>query len=144
VSRNKAHMPQGLQRIAALLHPLAAVLAIAWLAFVASLGLRSRERGGAHLRPRHARLAPWALGAMVATAGFGALSTWLWRPDLDLASGWHFRVAVAVILLLATAATISRWIAADGRARHLHPLLGLLALLGALLQVFLGLGLLPL
>lgn len=137
-------MPQGAERIAAFLHPAAALLAIAWIVFVASLGLRSRERGGAHLRPRHARLAPSALAAMVATFGFGLLSTWLWRPDLELGAGWHFRLGLASTALLAAAAWASRRIDSDERARRFHPLLGMLAVLAAALQVFFGLGLLPL
>lgn len=137
-------MPQGAERIAAFVHPATALLAIAFLVFVASLGLRSRERDGAHLRPRHARLAPWALAAMASTLVFGAASTWLWRPDLELAEGWHFRLGVAATVLLAVAAFLSRSIATDETVRRLHPLLGLLAVLAAVVQVFFGLGLLPL
>jgi hypothetical protein len=121
-----------------------AVLTIAFLGFVASLGLRSRERGGAHLRVRHARLAPWSLAAMSATFVLGAASTWLWRADLELASGWHFRLALAATLLLSIAALLSRRIATDETARRLHPVLGLLAVLAAVVQFFFGLGLLPL
>jgi hypothetical protein len=137
-------MPLGVERIAAFLHPATALLAIAMLAYAASLGLRARERGGAPLRLRHARLAPWAFAAILASAAFGAVSTWLWRPDLELGQGWHARLALAIATLLAAAAVASRSIAANEAARRLHPVLGLAALLLALVQVFVGLGLLPL
>ncbi|HZR80244.1 MAG TPA: DUF4079 family protein [Candidatus Binatia bacterium] len=137
-------MPVGAARIAAFLHPATAVLAIALLAYTASLGLRSRERGGAALRPRHARLAPWAYGVMLANGVFGALSTVAWRGDLELGAGWHFRLAVAIALVLTAAALLSRRIAESERARRLHPALGMAALLLSALQAFFGLGLLPL
>jgi hypothetical protein len=137
-------MPDDAARIAAFLHPAIALLAIAMLAYAASLGLRSRERGGAPLRLRHARFAPWSFAAIVVTALFGAASTWLWRPDLELGDGWHFRLAVAIVAILGVAWLLSRWLPESGTARQLHPLLGLLALLLAALQVFVGMGLLPL
>jgi uncharacterized protein DUF4079 len=137
-------VPLGAARVAAFLHPALSVIALAVLGFAASLGLRSRERGGAPLRARHARIAPWALGLTIANAAFGLLSTWLWRHDLEPASGWHFGLAVALVAVLLVAQQLSRRIHTSPMARRVHPLLGMLALLVAALQVFFGLALLPL
>ena len=56
-------MPTGAERLLAFVHPVCALAALAFLAWVASLGLRSRERGGAPLRPRHARRTPGGVAA---------------------------------------------------------------------------------
>ena len=137
-------MPVGPDRLAAWIHPLLAAASLGFLFYVASLGLRSRERGGHALRPRHARLAPYAFGAMLFNAAFGVVSVWLWRPDLERDQGAHFLVGAAVVTVLTLAAWLSRRLPGDELARRLHPLLGMLALLLASLQVFLGLPLLPL
>lgn len=137
-------MPTGPSRVLAFAHPVSALLALALLGYAASLGLRSRERGGAPLRPRHARIAPWAFAAIVFSFFFGVLSTWLWRHDLDLAAGAHFWIGGAICAVLGVAALLSRRIDDDPRARSLHPALGMLALLLAALQVFFGLALLSL
>lgn len=137
-------MPLGAARFAAFLHPALSVLVLALLGFAASLGLRSRERGGEPLRARHARLAPWALYLSLANAAFGLLSVWLWRRDLEPASGWHFGLALALVSVLLAAERLSRRIPTSASARRVHPLLGMLALLLAALQVFFGLALLPL
>lgn len=136
-------MPVGVERLAAWAHPVLAVVSLVILFQAASLGLRSRERRGAPLRPRHARLAPWALWTMGANVVIGLGSTWLWRDDLELGGGAHFWIGLATFAVLAAAAWISRRLP-DERAKRLHPLLGMLALLLASLQTFLGLQLLPL
>jgi hypothetical protein len=137
-------VPTGLPRLAAFLHPILAVASLALLAWVASLGLRSRERAGRHLRARHARLAGYAYAAMIANFLVGAWSTWYLRPDLVLADGAHFRVGLGVVALLGAAALLARWIPTNATARVLHPMLGLLALVLTGLQVFFGMPLLPL
>ena len=138
-------MPTGADRLAAWVHPVLAAASLALLFYVASLGLRSRERtGGRPLRARHARLAPLALWWMIFNAAAGALSVWLWRPDLELAGGAHFVIGSAVVVVLGAAALLSRILPENDLARRLHPLLGMLAALLASLQVFLGLPLLPL
>lgn len=137
-------MPIGAERLAAWLHPVLAVASLVLLFHVASLGLRSRERGGRALRPRHARLAPFALAWMVFNVAAGLLSVWLWRSDLELAAGAHFTVGIAAVAVLAGAAWLSRSVPEDDVARRLHPVLGMIAALLAALQVFLGLPLLPL
>ena len=141
---DNAPMPTGLERIFAFAHPVCALLALALLGYAASLGLRSRERGGRALRPKHARLAPWAFAATVFNFGLGILSTWLWRSDLDLAAGPHFWIGGAICVVLAVTAMLSRRIADDATARSAHPALGMLALLLAALQVFFGLALVAL
>lgn len=138
---HKRSVPDGLPRLLAWVHPAVSLAAIALLAAAASLGLRSRERGGAALRPRHARIAPWAAGVTIANSAFGIASVALWRPDLEVAAGPHFLLGIALVLLLCGGALLSRRIGRDERARLLHPLLGLVALLLALVQVFFGLAL---
>jgi|GEM_PF-1262679 len=137
-------MPTGVERLLSFVHPLCAVAALGFLAWVASLGLRSRERGGAPLRPRHARLAPWAFAATALNFVLGLLSTRLWRADLELASGWHFWIGAAICAVLGAAALLSRHIATSSTARSTHPALGMLALLLSLVQVFFGLALVAL
>ena len=126
----------------AFLHPVAALVVLGFLAYVAAIGLRSRNRLEARLRPRHARLAPWAYALMVANAASGVLSTWWLRPDLGVATVAHFRVAVVIVLLLSATAWLSRHLS-NATARVLHPLLGLIVLLLAGLQIFFGMALLP-
>jgi hypothetical protein len=137
-------MPTGPERLLAFAHPVTALLALAFLGYVASLGLRSRERGGGALRARHARLAPWAYAATVFNFAFGLVSTWLWRDDLELVAGAHFWIGAAIGLVLTATALLSRRVPDSAAARQGHPLLGMLALLLSALQVFFGLGLVSL
>jgi hypothetical protein len=137
-------VPTGVPRLIAFLHPILALASLAFMTYVASLGLRSRERTEKHLRPKHARLAACAYGLMLTNLGAGFFSTWCLRPDLTLASSTHFRIGLLVVAFLSVAALLSRRIAASDRARVLHPILGLLALVLAGLQVFFGMPLLPL
>lgn len=137
-------VPTGLPRAIAFLHPIIALASLAFMAYVASLGLRSRERAERHLRPRHARLAVYGYALMLANLGVGLLSTRYLRPDLTLAGSAHFRIALLIIGLLSVVALLSRWVATSDSARMLHPILGLIALLLAGLQVFFGMPLLPL
>lgn len=140
----KQAVPTGMPRVIAFVHPILALASVAFMAYVASLGLRSRERGGRHLRPRHAQLATYAYAAMVANLAIGTLSTWCLRPDLTLLDSVHFRIGLVVVGLSSAAAVLSRWIGGHELARTLHPILGLLALVLSGLQVFFGMPLLPL
>ena len=137
-------VPTGMPRLLAFLHPATALVSLAFMAWVASLGLRSRERSEGHLRPRHARLAPYMYGAVLANVAVGALSTWYLRPDLPLTSSAHFRLGFVIVALLSVGAVLSRRIAVNETARLLHPIFGLLALVLAALQIFFGMPLLPL
>lgn len=137
-------MPTGLPRVIAFLHPLTALASLVFLAYVASLGLRSRDPIDRHLRPRHARLAPYAYVVMLANVGLGTFTTWAWRSDLTVLASVHFRLGLAIVALLTVGALLSRWNAVDERARILHPIVGLLALLLSGLQVFFGMPMLPL
>jgi hypothetical protein len=137
-------MPTGPERLLAFVHPVLGVAALVFLAWIGSLGLRSRERGGAALRPRHARLAPWAYAAIAGNFVLGLASTWLWRRDLELAAGAHFWIGAAICVVLGVAALLSRRLPGDATARRVHPALGMLALLLSALQVFFGLALVAL
>jgi hypothetical protein len=137
-------VPTGLPRVIAFLHPLTALASLGFLAYVASLGLRSREPVDRHLRPRHARLAPYAYAVVLGNLALGTFTTWAWRSDLTLLASVHFRLGIAIVALLSLGALLSRWNAVDERARILHPILGLLALLLSGLQVFFGMPMLPL
>ena len=137
-------MPTGLARLIAFLHPAIALASLALMAWVASLGLRCRKRGGAHLRRVHERVAPYAYGLMLFNFAFGCWSTAELRRDLELAAGMHFRLGLTIALLFTAVAILSRRIAGSAAVRFLHPALGLVALLLSALQVFFGMTMLPL
>jgi hypothetical protein len=137
-------VPTGFARVIAFLHPLLALASILFLAYVASLGLRSRERIDRHLRPRHARLAGWAYWWMIGNLVTGVVTTWTLRPDLSARGPMHLRLGVIVVLLMSVAALLSRALGRNETARVLHPIVGLLALVLSGLQVFFGMPLLPL
>jgi hypothetical protein len=141
--RKNRPVPTGLARLVAFLHPVIALATLALMAWVASLGLRCRERGGAHLRRIHERIAPYAYGLVLLNFGFGCWSTVELRRDLELADGMHFRLGLAIALLFTAVAVLSRRISGSGYARFVHPALGLGALLLSALQVFFGMTLLP-
>ena len=141
--RSKA-VPTGVPRVLAFLHPIMVLASLAFMMYVASLGLRSRERTEAHLRAKHGRLAVYAYGLMLANLGAGAFSTWYLRPDLELATSAHFRLALVIVAVFSVVALLSRRIARSDSARFLHPILGLIALVLSGLQVFFGMPLLPL
>lgn len=137
-------MPLGVPRLIAFIHPILALIVLVFTAIVASFGLRARERHGARFRQRHRRLAPYAYGLMVGNLVVGVLSTWQLRPDLELAGSVHFRLALLIVVLLTIAALLSRRIGTSDTARSLHPIIGLIVLLLAGLQIFFGMTLLPL
>ena len=136
-------VPTGFPRVLAFAHPILALVTLAFIVWVASLGLRSREPGERHLRPRHARAATVAYWLMVANLALGVVSTWALRADLELLRSMHFRLGLGIVALLSAAALTSRRLRND-TARLLHPILGLLAVVLAALQVFFGMPLLPL
>jgi hypothetical protein len=143
VRKNRA-VPTGLPRLLAFLHPAIALASLGLMAWVASLGLRCRERGGEPLRRVHERVAPWAYGLMLFNFLFGCWSTVTFRRDLELAAGMHFRLGIAIAALFTVVAVLSRRIAGSDAVRLLHPALGLVALLLSALQVFFGMSMLPL
>jgi hypothetical protein len=126
-------------------HPMAALAAVAGLAYIAALGFRSRRvrRGGAVLLRRHARVAPVVFWLVVANWVLGAVSMRWGRSDLDFADSGHFTVGCYLVVALSAAALLSRWIDRVPNGRTIHPLLGALAVLLAGFQVFLGLQIMP-
>lgn len=136
-------MPTGWPFLFALLHPLLALATIALLFYAANLGLQSRRRKGEQARRSHARIAPIALVGIWLSAGSGLAATLLWREDLDTAAGAHFQIGCAVVLLVTLGAILSRFIPGNETARRIHPAIGMLALLLAILQIFFGMPLLP-
>ena len=133
-----------MNRTLSYLHPVTAGVVVALLLYVGSLGLRARSdrrRAVQHLT-RHARLAPimFALVLVGWLAGVG--STYLWRPDLRFAASPHFRIGLALVLALSSAALSSRWITRPW-VRDVHPWFGAAAMLLAVAQVFFGLQITP-
>jgi len=124
------------------LHPLAGIAQIALAAWQASLGLRARA-GRAPARARHAALGPWLLATFVLNWAAGLASVRWGRQDIEEAATRHLAVGSTIVVTLAAAAILSRWVPVDARARTVHPLLGGAALLLCAVQVFLGLQLLP-
>jgi hypothetical protein len=130
--------------VLAYIHPITAGLALALLAYVGSLGLRARSdrrHARQHLM-RHAQLAPWMHGLVVASWAVGAVSTWLLRRDLELAASAHFRIGVALALTLSGGALSARWMH-RAEIRAIHPWFGAAAMLLAAAQVFFGLQITP-
>jgi Na+/proline symporter len=126
------------------IHPVLSALVLALLAYVASLGARSRSdrRRRALYLARHRRLAPWMYAAFVASWFGGLASTWLTRPEEDLAAGWHFRLGVAMVVLLTGSAITARNMDREA-VRSLHPWFGAAAMLVSAGQIFFGLRFLP-
>jgi hypothetical protein len=128
------------------LHPVVGAAVLALLAYVASLGfrLRTARRGRAALAARHARLAPFAYAAVLASWVGGAASTLWLRDDLDFASTLHFRTgAVMAALLTGSALTARAMGRGSAAARDIHPWLGAAAVLLAAVHVVTGLRIMP-
>lgn len=128
----------------AYIHPLLASLVLAWFGYVASLGVRARgdrRRRAAYLA-LHRRIAPWMYAAFVASWFGGVASTWLLRPEENVAESWHFRLGVAMVALLTGSAVSSRWMDREA-VRSLHPWFGAAAMLVSAGQIFFGLRFLP-
>ena len=136
-------LPTGFERILSFAHPLIALGTIFLLYHVASLGLRSRQRGGSDARSLHARRTPWVLGLVWLSAMSGIAITALWRDDLTVADGTHVWIGMLIPAILSIGALLSRRVPDNEYARKIHPAIGLLALLLAAVQVFFGLPLLP-
>jgi hypothetical protein len=119
-------------------------LAVALLGYVGSLGLRARgnRRHAVAYLARHARLAPFMYALLLATWVGGVLSTWLVRPDLELAASVHFRCGLAIVLALSAGALTARGMH-HAELRAAHPWFGAAAILLAAAQVFFGLQITP-
>lgn len=125
-------------------HPLTAALVLLMTAYVASLGIRARNdrRRARELLTRHARLAPWAYGLIVASWIVGVGTTWLLRPELELGESQHFRVGLALVAAFSASALSSRWMRLPA-ARSIHPWFGVAGVLLAAAQIFFGLQITP-
>lgn len=127
------------------LHPVLGGLAVLALLWVGMMGLRARHRMpyARDARRVHRRFATGVFVA-VAAAGLTGLGSVLFvRDDLDPAASWHFRICVPVVLLMAAGWWSSRSLPQGATARKVHPVIGLVAMLGGLVGGFLGLGMLP-
>jgi hypothetical protein len=128
------------------LHPVTGALVLLLLGYVASLGLRLRtvRRGRAALAARHARLAPIAYAAVLASWAVGAGSTAWLRDDLNITATLHFRTGCAMAVLLTGSALTARGLRRGSRtAREIHPWLGAAAVLVAAAHVVTGLRIMP-
>ena len=126
------------------IHPVTSALIVALLAYVGSLGLRARSdprHARRYLAP-HARLGPIMYALVLVSWVGGILSTWLLRPDLDLAASPHFRIGAAIALALSGGFLSSRRMH-RAAVRRLHPWFGVAAMLLAAAQVFFGLQITP-
>lgn len=126
------------------LHPIVGALVLALLGYVASLGLRARSdrRNRAKWLRRHAQVAPWVFAAVVATWLAGLAVQWTIRPPAELAASPHYRVGLALVVVLGAGALSARRM--DVKAvRDVHPWFGVLAILLGAVQVVFGLQLLP-
>jgi hypothetical protein len=128
------------------LHPIIGAATLLLLAYVASLGFRMRtaRRGRAELAALHARLAPIAYVAVLASWLFGGASALWLRSDLELAASLHFRTGCAMAALLTGSALTSHWMRlGSASAREIHPWLGAGAVLLAAAHAATGLRMMP-
>lgn len=126
------------------LHPLSAAVALLFLAYVGSLGLRARSqpRRRRALLAEHARWAPIMFVLMLAMWPAGLATTWALRPDLELAASTHFRLGSLLVGALAGGYVTSRYLRQPA-LREAHPWFGIAAMLTAAAQVFFGLQITP-
>jgi hypothetical protein len=132
--------------LTAYFHPIIGAAALVLLAYTASLGFRMRtaRRGRAALAALHARLAPIAYAAVLASWLLGVGSALWLRADLDLAASLHFRTGCAMAALLTGSALTSRWMrVGSAAAREIHPWLGAGAVLLAAAHAATGLRIMP-
>jgi len=125
-------------------HPIVAVVVLALLAHVASLGARARSdrRHRAQYLARHAAIGPWVFGGVTSTWIIGLVSVSIIRPPAEVAASWHFWFGSMLVVVLALSALTSRLMHLRV-VRSLHPWIGVAALLLAAAQVFFGLQILP-
>jgi Protein of unknown function (DUF4079) len=128
-----------------LLHPLFGLLTIVFSVWVMSRGLRARSGGkpASAARRAHRRWAPWAFAAMVAAAVSGSASTVWLRPDLTLGETWHLAVGWSAVAVMGVAGLLTRAFTRRPSLRAVHPWLGIVAVVLALVQGLLGIELLP-
>jgi Protein of unknown function (DUF4079) len=130
----------------AYLHPIAGGLILALLAYLGSLGLRSRgrRRGRMSLLARHARMAPAVYCLVLISWAGGALSSAGLRSDLAFAESLHFRIGTLLVVLLTGSALTARSMRnGNATARGLHPWLGAAAVLLAAAHAATGLRIMP-
>ena len=125
------------------------VLGLTLLALALRSGLalrRSRlgaDRRTREMRPRHLRFAKSAVAVLLVGAVAGALS-WVWLRGGEVLETFHGWVAIVVVALVVTTATLGRRLElGTSRAFDAHALAGALLVLLAALAAMGGLILLP-
>ena len=106
--------------------------------------MRTARRGRAQLTALHARLAPIAYVAVLASWLIGAASALWARNDFEFASTLHFRTGCLMAALLTGSALTARWMrTGNTTAREVHPWLGAGAVLLAAAHAATGLRIMP-
>lgn len=128
-----------------LVHPALGALTIALTVWVMTRGLtaRSGTRQATAARRTHRRWAPWVFALMVGSGVSGTASTIWLRPDLTVGETWHLAVGWGSILIMGVAGLLTRGFTRDPRLRAVHPWIGVIAAIAAIVQGFLGIELLP-
>lgn len=129
----------------AFVHPVIGALTVLFAVFVMSRGLASRRSDlrATAARRVHRRWAPWALAAMLLSALTGTASTWFLRHDLTLGETWHLAVGWTAVAWMSAAGLLTRAFTRNPGLRAVHPWLGVISVALAVLQVILGIQLLP-
>ena len=127
------------------LHPVfggVGVVAVVALAFV---GLRSRHKApyAAASRRWHRVAGRWVWLAVAVSALAGTATVAVSRPKLSVGASAHFWVMWTMVAVMSAAGLLAWWFDAWPRGQVVHPALGLVASMLALLGLFLGIGLLP-
>ncbi len=91
----------------------------------------------------HKRWAPWAYWGMLLAAALGTATTWFLRADLDTGDTLHFWLGWFATGLMGTAWLAIRYRKGRPWLRKVHPWLGGIAVVIALVQMMLGFEMLP-
>jgi Protein of unknown function (DUF4079) len=129
----------------AFLHPVLGAATIALTLWILSRGLtaRSGTRQATAARRVHKKWAPWVFAAMVASGLSGTASTVWLRDDLELGETWHLAVGWTAIGVMGATGLLTRAFTRNPALRGVHPWIGVVAAVLALIQGFLGFELLP-
>ena len=129
----------------AFVHPVLGTVAILISVYLMSRGLVARQGTKASTKARrtHKRWAWWSFGAMVLALVTGLGSTVFLRDDLELGDTLHLEIGIGVVAVMGVGGLLTRYFTRSPRLRWWHPWIGVVAVIGAIVQGIFGIELLP-